>query len=200
MPERGHRGLQRRAIVHLDIVEDMTGPADAPPPFPEKHDWGYGLVDGERKQRDRNERISKGDGRRDRGRRDEDDDDRDGRGRRDGRGWRDAVRRSLSRSTAGGSRDGGRRRSDNARERDRSGNVMEAGSVPWASRALWLRLPLPCSMLGCRPMAWVDCQLLALMHLSLRVHLSLRTHLSLRMPAMRTTPSSRRPLDQGGDR
>jgi hypothetical protein len=33
MLEHGHRGLQPCSIIHLDIVEDMTGLADAPLPF-----------------------------------------------------------------------------------------------------------------------------------------------------------------------
>jgi hypothetical protein len=40
MPERGRRGLQRRAIIHLDIMEDLTRPADAQALFREKHSWG----------------------------------------------------------------------------------------------------------------------------------------------------------------
>jgi hypothetical protein len=85
MPERGRRGLQRRAIIHLDIVEGMSGPADAPAPFPDKHDWAYGIIDGERKAHDRSERISARDGYgdrdRDREHRDKDEGDRDRRGR-----------------------------------------------------------------------------------------------------------------------
>jgi hypothetical protein len=96
MLERGRCGLQRRAIIQLGIVEDMSGPADAPPPFPEKHAWGYGLVDGERLPRDRTERIPDGSERRDHGHRDDDDSgDRDGRGPRDSLGWCDSIRRTI---------------------------------------------------------------------------------------------------------
>jgi hypothetical protein len=133
VPERGRRGLQCRAIIHLDIVEDMSGPPGAPPPFPEKHSWTYGLIAGERQARDCTERITDVDVRRDRGRRD-DDDDRDSRGRRGYRGWRDTIRRSLSRSAGVKGRDGDRRRQEGGRDRDRSGNRdggrRRAGSAP----------------------------------------------------------------------
>jgi hypothetical protein len=36
VPERGWLGLQRRCIIHLDIAEDLSGPADAEPPTPGK--------------------------------------------------------------------------------------------------------------------------------------------------------------------
>jgi hypothetical protein len=52
--EHGRRGLQRRCIIHLDIVEDMRA-EDAP--MPSRGTWGWGLLDGERTMRDRSERI-----------------------------------------------------------------------------------------------------------------------------------------------
>jgi hypothetical protein len=94
--ERGRRGLQRRCIVHLDIVEDMTV-EDAP--LPGRLTWRWGVVDNERTMRDRAERVNDDADRRDRGRRDDD----DGRGDRDNRrcgssrNWREKLRQSLSR-------------------------------------------------------------------------------------------------------
>jgi hypothetical protein len=73
--------------------------------------------------RDRTEPIQGNDDRRDRGRRDDDDDghgDRDRRGRAPSSGWRDKLRRSLSRTSR--DRDGGGSRQDNGRQRDRSSN------------------------------------------------------------------------------
>jgi hypothetical protein len=100
----------------------MSGPADTPAPFPDKHDWAYGIVDGERKARDRSERISArdGDGDRDRDRehRDKDEGDRDRRGRGQSNGWRDSIRRSLSWNAGGRER----QRHGGDRDKDRSGN------------------------------------------------------------------------------
>jgi hypothetical protein len=107
VPERGRRGLQRRCIIHLDIVEDLSGPVDAEPPAPGKFDWRWGYVDGDRGVRDRNERLEDDGARHGRGRRD-DDEDRDGRGRSNSRGWRASLQRSLSRGTRNRGRDGDR--------------------------------------------------------------------------------------------
>lgn len=114
--ERGRRGLQRRCIVHLDIVEDLTVEAT---PMPSKGSWSFGIVDGERAMRDRGERITDNSGDRDHRRREDDDDDRDRRGRA---GWREAIRRSLSRFGRAGGWDPSRPRQEAGRERDRSGN------------------------------------------------------------------------------
>lgn len=84
--ERGRRGLQRRCIIHLDIVEDLTVEET---PMPSKGTWRWGHVDGERVMRDRRERITDDGNSRDRRRREDDDDDRDRRGRNGSRGWRE---------------------------------------------------------------------------------------------------------------
>jgi hypothetical protein len=42
--ERGRRGLQRRCIIHLDIVEDLTLEET---PMPSKGTWKWGVIDGE---------------------------------------------------------------------------------------------------------------------------------------------------------
>jgi hypothetical protein len=97
VPERSHRGLQRRCIVHLDIVEDMSVEDTS---MPGRGSWSWGYLDGERSMRDRTERIPVADDRRDRGRREDDDDDRDRRGRAASRGWREKLGRSLSRDTS----------------------------------------------------------------------------------------------------
>jgi hypothetical protein len=126
IPERGRRGLQRRCIIHLDIVEDMSGPVDAQPPTPGKLDWRWGHVDGERHLRDRTERLQCAeDGRGSRGHRDDDDSDRGGRGRDSSRGWRETLQRSLSRNARSRGRDGGREGQDQGRERDRSSHRGE---------------------------------------------------------------------------
>lgn len=105
VPEPGRRGQQWRCIVHLDILEDKTVEEA---PMPGKFTWRWGVVDGERLMRDRSERLLEGNNGRGGGRRDEDDDDRLGRRGRDGsRGWRDTLRRSLSRGAGLRTRDGG---------------------------------------------------------------------------------------------
>jgi hypothetical protein len=116
MPERGRRGLQRRCIIHLDIVEDLNVKEA---PMPGRFIWRWKVVDNERVMRDRTERIQEGGDHWDRGRRDEDEEERerDRRGRASSRGWRDAIRHSLSRSGHHESS-----RNDNGRQRDRSGN------------------------------------------------------------------------------
>lgn len=125
--ERGRRGLQRRCIIHVDITEDMSGPADAPLPMPAKYTWRWGYIDGDRVLRDRTERIDH-DSRRDQGRRDDDEEDRDrdGRGRygSSSRGWRDKLRRSLSRNGRGRDDD---KRQQQGRDRDRSSGHRDGG-------------------------------------------------------------------------
>jgi hypothetical protein len=67
VPERGRRGLRRRCIIHLDIVEDLTVEEA---PMPGRGEWRWGYLDGERVMRDRAERIDdRRDDRRDRERR-----------------------------------------------------------------------------------------------------------------------------------
>jgi hypothetical protein len=86
--------------------------------MPGHGEWRWGYLDGERVMCDRAERI---DDRRDRDRRDDDADrDRDGRGRAASRGWRETLRRSLSRS--GRARQDGGSSDNQDRQRDRSGN------------------------------------------------------------------------------
>lgn len=103
--------MQRRCIIHLDIVEDMSGPEESLPPMPGKFMWRWGHVDGERAMRDRTERLQCDDNNsRGRGRRDDDDDDRDRRGRGNSRGWRETLRRSLSRNARSRGRDDDRSR------------------------------------------------------------------------------------------
>jgi hypothetical protein len=102
--ERGRRGLQRRCIVHMDILEDLTTEET---PMPGKFSWRWGVIDVERLMRDRAERIvdNNNSGR---GRRDNDDEDTQGRRGRDGsRGWGHALRRSLSRGAGFRARDAG---------------------------------------------------------------------------------------------
>jgi hypothetical protein len=53
-PERGRRGLQRRCIIHLDILDDMRAEDALMPP---RGMWGWGLVDGEHTMRDCSEHI-----------------------------------------------------------------------------------------------------------------------------------------------
>lgn len=115
----GRGGLQRRCILHLDILEDMS--VDDMP-MPGKFEWRWGCVDGERLMRDRTERLLEGDNTRDRERRDEDDDERDRCGRDTGRGWRNSLRRSLSRAAGSRAPDADRSRQGQGdrRERDRS--------------------------------------------------------------------------------
>ncbi|KAK1668873.1 hypothetical protein QYE76_057032 [Lolium multiflorum] len=98
-PSVRERGLQKRCIVHLDIFEDLTN-EDAP--MPSKGTWRWGVMDGEEFMRVRGERIN--DNNRDSRRMDEDD-NHDRRGCSGGRGWRDAIRRSLSRNGRSGVRD-----------------------------------------------------------------------------------------------
>jgi hypothetical protein len=119
LPERGRRGLQRRCIIHLDIVEDLTVEEA---PMTGHGEWRWGYLDGDRAMRDRVERIDdRREDRRDRDRRDEDEDhDRDRRGRVPSRGWRETLRRSLSRS--GRARQDGGSRGEQDRQRDHSGN------------------------------------------------------------------------------
>jgi hypothetical protein len=86
--------------------------------MPARGSWGWGLLDGERAMRDRSERIQGDVVSREQPRRDdEDDNDRDRRGRDGYRGWREKLRRSLSRGARprgrdndGGSRGQGRER------------------------------------------------------------------------------------------
>lgn len=110
VPERGRRGLHRRCIMHLDIVEDMTVEDT---PMPGRNIWKWGNVDGERFMRDRAERLLEGANDRGNGRRD---DDRDGQSRAPSRNWREKIRRSLSRSGRG------RDEETSQRDRDRFGN------------------------------------------------------------------------------
>lgn len=118
--ERGRRGLQRRCIVHLDILEDMTLEAA---PMPGKFSWRWGVIDGERLMRDRAERLlDDGGSNNGRGRRDDEDDALGRRGRDGSRGWRQALRRSLSRGAGFGARDAGQ---EGQRHRDRANHRDE---------------------------------------------------------------------------
>jgi hypothetical protein len=136
VPERGRRGLQCRCIIHLDILEDMRA-EDAP--MPARGSWGWGLLDGERDMRDRSERIQGDVVSREQPRRDdEDDNDRDRRGRDGPRGWREKLRRSLSRGARprGRDSDGGSR--GQGRERDRSYGRRRAASLPPMGASAWV--------------------------------------------------------------
>jgi hypothetical protein len=148
--ERGRRGLRRRCIMHLDILEDMS---IEDRPMPGKFSWRWGHVDGERLMRDQAERLVDDSNSRRRDRRDEDD-DRDRHGRR---GWRETIRRSLSRGARG--RDDGHTSRDQGRQRDRSGNRDgdRSGGRRMASSATSVLLrraaeqPLPATSAGCSP-------------------------------------------------
>jgi hypothetical protein len=135
--QRGRRGLQRRCIIHMDILEDMN---NSDTPMPGKFEWRWGCVDGERLMRDRAERLLDGDNNRGRGRRDDDDDEEDhgGRGRDASHGWRVSLHRSLSRTAGARGRDEDRSRQghEQHRERDRLGQGGrrrdDAGAGPLA--------------------------------------------------------------------
>lgn len=85
-----------------------------------KFTWRWGVVDGDRTMRDRTERLQDDDNCRGRGHMDDDDDDRDRHGRNSSRGWRETIRRSLSRNARG--RDESRFGQNPGRERERSSN------------------------------------------------------------------------------
>jgi hypothetical protein len=138
VPEHGRRGLQRRCIIYLDIMEDMR---TEDTPMPSRGTWGWGLLDGERTMRDRSERIQGDVVVREQPRRDGDgDNDRDRRGRGGSREWRETICRSLSRGdhSRRGS-DGGYR--DQRRERDRfsnrQGELRHAASLPPSFGPRW---------------------------------------------------------------
>ncbi|KAM0834201.1 hypothetical protein ACQ4PT_063769 [Festuca glaucescens] len=105
---RGRRGLRHRVLIHLAIVEDFTSSDEqGNPPPPYKLPFTIGEVDGAPRERPRSPPPRQEERR---GRRD-DDDDRDGRGGRErdrSRGWRDTIRRSLSRNHDRGGRADGR--------------------------------------------------------------------------------------------
>uniref|UniRef100_A0ACD5YC19 Uncharacterized protein n=1 Tax=Avena sativa TaxID=4498 RepID=A0ACD5YC19_AVESA len=89
---RGRRGLRHKVLVHLVRVEDFTTKdANGNPPPPYELPYRIGEVDGESVARRRAASPRRHDDRRDRR-----DDDRGGRDR--SRGWREALRRSLSRN------------------------------------------------------------------------------------------------------
>jgi hypothetical protein len=138
--QRGRRGLQRRCIIHLDILEDMRHDDT---PMPGKFEWRWGTVDGERLMRDPAERLLEGGDHHGGGRRDDDDDDRDGRRRDRAHGWRHKVARSLSRAAGSRARDDGRSRQDREqrRERDRSNQGGRRRSVGAPAPALLLSAP-----------------------------------------------------------
>ncbi|KAM0857140.1 hypothetical protein ACQ4PT_048674 [Festuca glaucescens] len=105
---RGRRGLRHRVLIHLAIVEDFTSSdKQGNPPPPYELPFAIGEVDGSPRERPRSPPPRQDERR---GRRD-DDDDRDGRGGRERdrwRGWRETIRRSLSRNRGRDSRAGGR--------------------------------------------------------------------------------------------
>ncbi|KAM3329844.1 hypothetical protein ACQJBY_026706 [Aegilops geniculata] len=119
---RGRRGLRHRALIHLDLLEDHTkarDDEDNPPPLDvSEFTWYRHVVDGAPAPHDR--RGGQGGQRHDArrpDRRDDDDDNGGRRGRGDDRprdGWRDRVRRSLSRNPCDRQRDD---RQDRTRER-----------------------------------------------------------------------------------
>jgi hypothetical protein len=102
---RGRRGLRHRVLIHLAVVEDFTSSDEhGNPPPPYELPFNIGEVDGTPRERPRSPPPRQEEPR---GRRD-DDDDREGRGGRErdrSRGWRDTIRRSLSRNHGGGGRD-----------------------------------------------------------------------------------------------
>lgn len=85
--------------------------------MPGKITWRCGVVDGEHLMRDRSERIEDVGSSRDRRHRDDEDNDRDRHGRH---GWRETIRRSLSRGARrDNSRQGQERHRDRSTNRDR---------------------------------------------------------------------------------
>jgi hypothetical protein len=108
---------------------------DEATPMSGKFDWRWGVVDGERLMRDRAERLLEGDDGADKRLRDDEDMDRHDMDRDGSRGWRDMLRRSLSRSARPRVHDNDRHRQDQQRQRecDRSsqgGRRMGAGTSP----------------------------------------------------------------------
>uniref|UniRef100_A0ACD5V8L5 Uncharacterized protein n=1 Tax=Avena sativa TaxID=4498 RepID=A0ACD5V8L5_AVESA len=104
----GRRGLRRRALVHIDLLEDFTpGPDGVIPTKPRTStpfSFKLGVVDGERQSRDRPRtpptmRHCSDDDRRRRHDRQDDDDDRDRHGREGRRSsWHQRLFRSRSRA------------------------------------------------------------------------------------------------------
>ncbi|XP_044385125.1 uncharacterized protein [Triticum aestivum] len=102
----GHRGSRRRAIVHLDRIEDYTPDAagNIPRrPLIDPFTWRFGVVDGEDRARDRHEPPPRHRDDDERHRRDDDRDREDRRGRdndrsRSSTSWRDRFFRSRSRA------------------------------------------------------------------------------------------------------
>lgn len=122
----GHGGIRRRAIVHLDLLEDFT--PDAAGNFPRRprteppFDWKYGVVDGEARARDRHEPPPSRRDDDDRSRRDDDRDRDDRRGRDNDRSrssWKDRIFRSRSRAPDHRADDGRQGPRWGARESDR---------------------------------------------------------------------------------
>ncbi|XBH76742.1 hypothetical protein VPH35_103332 [Triticum aestivum] len=122
-PAVGRQGIEKRVIVHLDIHEDYSPDANDQFPrraHPDKFTWYYGVVDGERRIRDRRVPAKdrcREDNARDRREHDRDrDDDNNRRGRRGDRrssSWHDRLFRSRSRAPA--------RSEDDRRRDDRHG-------------------------------------------------------------------------------
>jgi hypothetical protein len=126
---RGRRGLRYRVLIHLAQVEDFSSvDENGNPPPPYALPFKLGVVDGAEQQPRRNgspRRINDRRGRRD-------DDERGGRDR--SRGWRESLRRSLSRNTRRAPRDDSRGgRPDHGRYDSRDGGTRRTDSVVGAA-------------------------------------------------------------------
>ncbi|KAE8810747.1 hypothetical protein D1007_12467 [Hordeum vulgare] len=144
-PAIGRQGLQRRVLIHMDLIEDFSPDADgsiprrprALPPL----QWRLGVVDGESRSRDRLETDDLLGSRDDCDRRDGDcdrDGDHDDRGRRSDRrpsSWRGRLFRSRSRAPRredrGSSPRDDRRRDDrHSRGRQDDDKRRHSASIP----------------------------------------------------------------------
>lgn len=97
-PPKGRRGLTFRVLVHLDLIES---PVDGHGTTSTRElTWHYGVVDGERRPRERHASPPPPDARHRCHRDDEDDDDHRGRRRDSSRNWGSRLLRSLSRAPA----------------------------------------------------------------------------------------------------
>lgn len=133
----GHGGIRRRAIIHLDLLEDYTPDAAGNIPRRPRTDppftWRYGVVDGESRVRDRQEPLPRRRDDEDRHRRDDDHDRDDRRGRDNDRprsSWRDRLFRSRSRAPERRAEDErhGSRREERGGDRGRDDRRRTGGS------------------------------------------------------------------------